>query len=175
MSVLLAHRGVLISEASSGQRDGTPSPLRGRDGEKLCLLLGLAKDTLHHHFYLMALMQAYVRFRGEGYTIRGEDEITPEMLSRSAKLLWEEGVFNGLDVILIGNRVAKAFGFEGRPLTWQTPNPNERSMGRPNRIGYVPHYTHYRWWVRNRQAAQVFLLEAADRLNGLQTALAMAE
>ncbi len=119
---------LLIGEApSKNQTD--PHPLEGRIGRKLAECAGLSYDAYLDMFDRVNLLAVRQDTKEKGF------EFDMKAARESALLMRQSGIMRDRSVVLLGNRVAEAFGvrsirfFHGHPhgqggMLWVMPHPS---------------------------------------------------
>lgn len=154
----LAHEAILlVGEAPSATSDPR-RPLEGRTGAKLAALAGMSMEAFGRRFALANLLHAYPGPGASGKGSAFPDEEARVAASQLRALLSVEPAPRR--IVLLGKRVARAFGERAEPLCAWRP---ARFGGRDVELAVVPHPSGVNKWYNspeNVALVERFLFEA---------------
>lgn len=141
---------LLIGEAPS-KNEVTPRPLEGRVGKRLAACCNMPLEAYLEHFDRTNLLSVRQDTKEKGF----------EFDLRAAKVAAEalvSGFKKGQIVVLLGGRVAEAFGIHDHYFTWCQINEAD--------VTIFPHPSSVsRWWndPANVRQAEVFMQSIVER------------
>lgn len=150
----------LIIGQAPGPRSDPDVPLSGRCGERLAALCGIGHDQFLERFCRVNLIKRFPGKQSKG------DAFPIEEARKGAIGLLMTGVFATTKIVLLGDAVARTFGYASFEYKFHKFYPCRVS---PHGIAFCPHPSGVnRWWndAGNFEAARRFWRRLARESDG---------